>query len=443
MRAARTAAVVAVKTLTLLVMAVTTLAMTSPVPAGRSGPDGGAGAQGGPPALADTGARPPSGPCALPGATDNVSETALTPPGYAPSSGVVRAITFLIDFPDSPATISPQERYAEFFPAVADYYRTSSYGRLDYRSTPVLRWIRMSRPYRAYGIERGTPFDASTGDGYAALSAEILDAADDTVDFRRYDLINVLVTPDAGPPATEDVRSVTFAGTPTGLTTAEGTPFRNVSFIWSRQTGDSPFRVLNHENAHSFGLPDLYYTGRGAALLKTPVGHWDPMDEDWGPSEDFLAWHKWKLGWLAPAQVRCLDRPGVHSFALTPTAFPGGLKLAVLPVSRHTAITLEARAPGPLDHAVCRPGVLVTAVTTTMYTGSGPVRVADATPGSRGCYTSDLNVNAALSDAPYAAGQRYTGPGVTVDVLGATDEGDWRVRVRTVRRPPASDGGRD
>ncbi|MGK5545996.1 M6 family metalloprotease domain-containing protein [Streptomyces sp. URMC 127] len=436
----KTPAIVVVKTLAIVVLAATTLAMTSPVPAGRTGPGVGAGAQGAPPALPDTGARPPSGPCALPGATDNVSEAPLTPPGYAPSSGVVRAITFLIDFPDVPATVTPQERYAEFFPAVADYYRASSYGRLDYRSTPVLRWIRMSRPYRAYRIERGTPFDASTGDGYGALSAEILDAVDDTVDFRRYDLINVLVTPDAGPPATEDVRSVTFAGTPTGLTTAEDTSFKNVSFIWSRQTGDSAFRVLNHENAHSFGLPDLYYTGRGAALQKTPVGHWDPMDEDWGPSEDFLAWHKWKLGWLAPAQVRCLDRPGVRSFALAPTSAPGGLKLAVIPVSRHTAITLEARAPGPLDHVVCRPGVLITAVTTTMYTGSGPVRVADATPGSAGCYTSDLNVNAALSDAPYRAGQTYTGPGVTIDVLGATAGGDWRVRVRTFRPRASADG---
>ncbi|MGK5732358.1 M6 family metalloprotease domain-containing protein [Streptomyces sp. URMC 124] len=429
------------KALAVLVMAATALAMTSPVPAWHPGPGAEAGL-GGPPA-ADTGGRPPSGPCALPGATDNVSETPRTPPGYARSSGIVRAVTFLIDFPDDPATTPPQQRYGEFFPAVADYYRASSYGRLDYRSTPVLRWIRMSRPYAAYGIERGTPFDADGDDGYRAIAAEILDATDDTVDFRRYDLVNVLVTPGAGPPATEDVRSVTFAGSPTGLTTADGTPFKNVSFIWSRQTGDSPYRVLNHENAHSFGLPDLYYTGRGAALMKTPVGHWDPMDEDWGPSNDFLAWHKWKLGWLAPAQVRCIDGPGVRSFALTPTSVPGGLKLAVVPVSRHTVITLEARTPGPLDHAVCRSGVLVTAVTTTMTTGSGPVRTADATPGSKGCYTTDLNVNAALSDAPYTAGQRYTGPGVSVDVLGADDEGDWQVRVRTVRRPLPSDAGRD
>ncbi|WP_058046719.1 M6 family metalloprotease domain-containing protein [Streptomyces roseifaciens] len=429
------------KALAVVVMAATALAMTSPVPAGHFGPGAEAGA-GGPPAAGDTGGRPPSGPCALPGATDNVSETARTPPGYARSSGTVRAVTFLIDFPDSPATTTPQARYAEFFPAVADYYRASSYGRLDYRSTPVLRWIRMSRPYAAYGIERGTPFDAESDDGYHAIAAEILDAVDDTVDFRHYDLINVLVTPGAGPPATEDVRSVTFAGTPTGLTTADGVPFKNVSFIWSRQTGDSPFRVLNHENAHSFGLPDLYYTGRGAALLKTPVGHWDPMDEDWGPSNDFLAWHKWKLGWLAPPQVRCLDGPGVRSFALTPTSVPGGLKLAVVPVSRHTVITLEARAAGQLDHAVCRPGVLITTITTTMSTGSGPVRTTDATPGSKGCYTTDLNVNAALSDAPYTAGQRYAGPGMSVDVLGEDDEGDWQVRVRTVR-PRASDGGRD
>ncbi|MEV5238741.1 M6 family metalloprotease domain-containing protein [Streptomyces cinnamoneus] len=372
--------------------------------------------------------RAPSGPCALRTLTRNVSEGARTPNGYARSSGTVRAVTFFIDFPDAPARISPQQRYGEFFPAVAQHYRKSSYGRLEYRSTPVPRWIRMARPYRSYGIRRGAPFDPNRNDGYHALAKEIVAATDSFVDFRRYDLINVLASPEAGPPAIRDVRSVTFAGAPTGLDTRDGVPFRNVSFIWSRQTGDSPYRVLTHENAHSFGLPDLYDTGPGRTG-RTPVGHWDPMDEDWGPSNDFLAWHKWKLGWLSPSQVRCLPRTGTRTVTLSPTSGPGGVKLAVVPLSRTRAITLEARAPGPLDHAVCRPGVLVTTVASDIASGSGPVRVSDATPGSAGCYTKDPNVTPGLTDAPYRTGQRCSAEGVTVDVLGRTPSGAWRVAV--------------
>ncbi|MEV4437569.1 M6 family metalloprotease domain-containing protein [Streptomyces sp. NPDC049577] len=406
----------------LTTLTATALALTAP-PFSRAVPEA-------PPARPGAPAgRHPSGPCALHPRTDHVSESTRTPHGFSRSAGTVRALTLFIDFPDAPARITPQQRYAEFFPAVADYYRASSYGRLDYRSTPVPRWIRMARPYAAYRITRGSAFDPRRDDGYHALSREILAALGRTVDPGRFDLVNVLAAPDAGPPATEDVRSVTFAGA--------GTPLKNVSFIWSRQTGDSPYRVLAHENAHSFGLPDLYYaSGR---TDDGPVGHWDPMDEDWGPSNDFLAWHKWKLGWLAPTEVHCLARPGTRTITLTPTSRPGGTKLAVVPLSPTRALTLEARTPGPLDHAVCRPGVLITTVATDRPTGTGPVRTEDATPDSPGCYTTDPNVNAPLSDAPYTTGQTFTTQGATVRVLGPTPSGDWRVALtRHAPRPTAA-----
>ncbi|MEU5049575.1 M6 family metalloprotease domain-containing protein [Streptomyces sp. NPDC021096] len=423
------------KPLAIAAVAATALVLTSPAPPSRAGEADPVRAAKAPPGLPLAG-RAPSGPCALRTLTPGVSEGARTPRGYARSSGTVRAVTLFIDFPDAPARISTRQRYAEFFPAVPNYYRASSYGRLDYRSTPVHGWIRMARPYRSYGIRRGSSFDPRSDAGYHAITREILDATDHMVDFRRFDLINILATPNAGPPATQDVRSVTFAGASTGLDTDDGVPVKNVSFIWSRQTGDSPYRVLSHENAHSFGLPDLYYTGRGRAV-KTPVGHWDPMDEDWGPSNDFLAWHKWKLGWLAPSQVRCLPGLGVRTFTLTPTSVAGGVKLVVVPLSPTRAITLEARAPGRLDHAVCRPGVLVSSVATDLPSGSAPIRASDATPASAGCYTKDPNVTAALTDAPYRTGQRCTAAGVTIDVLGRTPAGAWRV---TVTRRPAPAG---
>ncbi|MEV0264977.1 M6 family metalloprotease domain-containing protein [Streptomyces sp. NPDC050617] len=373
----------------------------------------------------------PYGPCALTGIRDHVSEVGRTPPGYARSSGTVRAITLFIDFPDAPAAGTVAERYGEFFPRAADYFRAASYGRLDYRATAYARWIRMSRPFAAYGIGRGTPFDPASDSGYYAISKEILAAVDRDIDFSRYDVINVLATPNAGPPATESVLSVTFSGGPIGLGTDDGVPFTNASFIWSRQTGDSAFRVLDHEAAHSFGLPDLYYTG--GKKRPPPVGHWDPMDEDWGPSDDFLAWHKWKLGWLRAGQAHCVSRPGTSTHTLTPTAVAGGAKLVAVPVSAGRAITVEARDQGPLDPTVCRPGVLVASVDATAATGAGPVRVADATPGSAGCATEDPNVNAELSDATYRAGQTFAAEGVRVEVLGQDGAGRWRVRVTSER----------
>ncbi|MEU7485659.1 M6 family metalloprotease domain-containing protein [Streptomyces sp. NPDC042319] len=383
----------------------------------------------------------PTGRCALPGSATGVSETATTPPGFVRATGRVRALTVLIDFPDVRAGISPRKRYGEFFPAVPRFFRGSSYGRLDYRSSPVLKWIRMSRPLASYRIGRGTSFSPASNNGYYALAKEIVRAVDRQVDFRAYDLVNVLVTPEAGPPATENVWSVTFSGGPLGLKTGDGTQLRNVSFIWSRQTGPSAYRVLNHENAHSFGLPDLYFTDGRAD--PHPVGHWDPMDVDWGPENDFLGWHKWKLGWLAPGQVDCVHRSGsVTTHRLTAAATPGGTKIAVVPVSRHRAYVVEARRAGPLDPTACRPGVLVYRVATDIPSGKGPVRVSDATPKSAGCYRKDPNVRAGLTDATYRPGQTFRADGISVEVLqdgpaaGGTDNpaDTFRVRITTPGR---------
>ncbi|MFD7920721.1 M6 family metalloprotease domain-containing protein [Streptomyces sp. NPDC059740] len=378
----------------------------------------------------------PAGPCALSGPSSGVTEAATTPAGYSRTSGTVRALTLFVDFPDAPARTSPQARNAEFFPATADYFRRSSYGRLDYRSTPVLRWLRMSRPFSAYGIQRGSSFDVHSGKGYAALSREILAAVDDEVDFRRFDLVNVLATPNAGPPATRSVLSVTFSGSDTGLMTDDGVPLRNTSFIWSRQNGDSAYRVLNHENAHSFGLPDLYYADDSGA--PDAVGHWDLMNEDWGPANDLLGWHKWKLGWLSPNQVTCLHRPGESAeYRLTPISTPGGTKLLTVPLDSRRAIAIEARERGPLDRAVCRPGVLVYQVSTDVPSGQGPTRVMDAKPHSGGCHSTDPNVNSELTDAPFAAGETYTdrSSDLRVQALGKAADGTYRVRVTTPSAP--------
>ncbi|WP_274915202.1 hypothetical protein [Streptomyces sp. WZ-12] len=53
-------------------------------------------------------------------------------------------------------------RFAEFFPAATDYFRVSSYGRMTYVPKPLFRWIRMSHPLAAYGINRGANFDPSS-----------------------------------------------------------------------------------------------------------------------------------------------------------------------------------------------------------------------------------------------------------------------------------------
>ncbi|MEU0049354.1 M6 family metalloprotease domain-containing protein [Streptomyces sp. NPDC006309] len=356
-----------------------------------------------------------------------MTEGLPTPPGYSRSTGTVRALTLMIDFPDAPGQGGAMDRFHEFFPQTQEWFRTASYGRLDYRpETPVTSWLRMPKTFRAYGIERGAPFDP----GYRRLVQDIVAAADPTVDFRDYDLLNVLVTPNAGPSALDTVLSVTFAGN-TDAPVADGVRVANASFVYSRQDDGSGsyartgFRVLPHENGHTFGLPDLYTQEGGGA-----VGHWDIMSEDWGADNDLLGWHKWKLGWLDGNQVGCAATRGSVEYTLSPLYKVGGGKLILVPVTARSAYALEIRAQGGNDEMVCRPGLLIYKIDATVDTGRGPVTVYDSHRSSGGC-TRSPNVHAELSDAPFTPGESFKDPrhGITVQVMSKDEEGNYRLRI--------------
>ncbi|MEU1076563.1 MULTISPECIES: M6 family metalloprotease domain-containing protein [unclassified Streptomyces] len=357
-----------------------------------------------------------------------MSEGLPTPPGYTHSTGTIRALTLMVDFPDAQGTESALSRYAEFFPQTTQWFRTASYGRLDYRpDAPLPQWLRMPQSFAAYGIERGSPYEP----GYRRLVKDIVAAADSRVNFAAYDLVNILMSPNAGPSALDTVLSVTFSGNEEAPL-ADGVPLSNTSFVYSRQDDGSGsyretgYRVLPHENGHVFGLPDLYTPEGGGA-----VGHWDIMSEDWGANNDLLGWHKWKLGWLDNAQVGCAAGAGASEYLLTPLAAPGtGRKLVFVPLSDESGYAVEVRTRTGNDEAVCKPGVLVYRVSTDVDTGRGPITVADSAKDSGGC-TRRPNVHAELSDAPFASGETFTDRerGVRVSVLGADELGNYRVRV--------------
>ncbi|WP_030870135.1 M6 family metalloprotease domain-containing protein [Streptomyces sp. NRRL S-37] len=404
---------------------VTALTLAVSTSAGNSGLSPGTSTAGaGPRALSRTSAH---GPCMIsPEGEVQMSEGIPTAPGYTRSTGTVRALTLMIDFSDAPGEGDALDRYREFFPETSEWFATSSYGRLDYRpELPVPDWLRMPKSFRAYGIERGAPFEP----GYRELVRDIVAEADPEVDFQAYDLLNVLVTPNAGPTALDTVLSVTFAGNKEAPS-ADGVTVSNASFVYSRQDDGSGsydrtgYRVLPHENGHVFGLPDLYTAEGGGA-----VGHWDIMSEDWGANNDLLAWHKWKLGWLDASQVDCAADPGTREYTLTPLARAGGPKLVFIPLDDHSGYAVELRTRAGNDEAVCRPGVLIYRVDAGVDTGMGPITVHDSHRDSGGC-TRSPNVHAELSDATFAPGETFVDrrAGVRVTVTAAKAE-EYRVRV--------------
>jgi M6 family metalloprotease-like protein len=380
-------------------------------------------------------APPPAGrPCALravPGVPMSEGFSADQGRGkeFARSTGTLRALTLLIDFPDAPAPESARRRYAEFFPAVARWYARASYGRLRYVSVPVLRWIRMPRPFASYGIGRGYGWDAHT-----AMMRDLLRAAGRRIDFRGYDLVNVLVTPNAGPPADQSVLSVTWTGA-SAATARDGAHLSRVSVIYGHD--QAGYRVLAHENGHDLGLPDLY-AAPDFARTDHLAGQWDTMSLDWGLGADLLAWHKWRLGWLRDPQIACFAplvsaRQSERTVDLAPLELPGplgALKAVVIPYAPTRAYVLEARTRGGVDGSLCRTGVLIYRVRTDVPTGDGPVTVMDAQPRTPACAWSSAAFNS-LNNAPFRPGQTFHAPDtpLTVRVLRRDTAGGWTVRI--------------
>ncbi|MFE0100204.1 M6 family metalloprotease domain-containing protein [Streptomyces sp. NPDC059009] len=334
------------------------------------------------------------------------------------------AVMVFLSFPDSPPLTTPEELTADYFPATSQFFERASYGKFTLRPHPQREWIEMPEDSTSYEIQRD--WNASRRTAYLR---DAVAAADPHVDFGKYDIVYFVADPDA-PGVDSDATKVVNFDEPMR---ADGTDLKRIVTVFEQHPPDR--NVLAHETGHVFDLPDLYHRpSDGKGDWDTYVGDWDVMGSQFGLAPDLFGWHKWKLGWLDPRQVRCVT-PGTDRLTLEPLSSApvrgdvGGAKLAVIRTGRDSAIALEARGPSGNDHATCSQGVLVYRVSGAAASGRGPVEVVDAHPRSESCWSE--SVYPPLADAPVRAGESFTVPGedVRVTVEGRTASGAWTVKV--------------
>ncbi|MFI1970611.1 M6 family metalloprotease domain-containing protein [Streptomyces cinnamoneus] len=362
--------------------------------------------------------RDPAGRCALPGRTGYTDEGHDTDPvQFRRPLGTLRLAMVFVDFPDAPATGPTGDVAAQLLPG-ANWLRDASYGKVRLAVTPARSWVRMPKPSTAYGFERGLSHEQ-----HERYVRDAVRAADPYTDFSRYDM--VYVVPPRNAPAISFSPAYLFDPAASGVV-ADGTRIK-----WAVTFGQDMWRwgprLVGHETAHLFGLPDLY--AFDGSDVHRYVGGWDVMGLVSGAAPHYSGWHAWKLGWLDDDQVACRATPGTDTVRLTPVEYRGGgTKAAVVRTSPTTAYVVESRRAVAADARACSTGVLVYRVDSATPTGHGPVRVQDARPDATppaGC--------GQLDDAAYRAGQSFTDPasGVRVDVLDSRDGSDT---VRITRR---------
>jgi len=299
---------------------------------------------------------------------DPYNEGTDTDPRFPRSVGTLHAIVLFVDTADRPET-GPPAVDALPIEALTAYYRDTSYGRLSLDVTPVAKWFRLPQPAAAYS---DVPFDV---DRYFALLRDAVDAADPEVDFRGVDLVYLVATPLVGSGRGG------FAD-PRPSIVADGTTLLHFAEFASPLVANT--HVFVHETGHVFGLPHV------------TADFWDPMSQGVAVSNPFLGWQRYKLHWIDPDQIRCLDGPGALQDTLAPVDGAGGLKLLVARTTASTAVVAEFKPNAG--------GVLVTTVDADAAAPGGLVVQA----GGR-----------AIDAAALMPGQQVTAGSVTVETLAA------------------------
>jgi len=352
--------------------------------------------------------------------------------------GPLRAVMLFVDFPDLHASESMQALYERLVTRSRHWFSSVSYGRLHLDVTPVLHWHRMPRRLGSYGLA-----DGFTWQEHYDYIGDAIRAADAEVSFKPYQVVFVVA-----PEGSRIERSPAFHAYAGSGIEADGNELRAGATFFEDTRFNARYaaNVLIHETGHILGLPDLYGVPDPVYWrLFRFAGGWDTMS--WNdPGAQFLAWHKWKLGWLDSSQLTCLDRPGELTTTITPLARPGGLKAIVLPLAPSKAYVVEARRKLGEDSRLCDEGVLVYSVDATIRSGHGPVRVR---PAQRDTSSNLKNRCGPLYNAPFdkATGEvaRFSdaNAGVSLRVLSSAPSG-YRVHIARTseqREEPTDVGG--
>ena len=318
----------------------------------------------------------------------------------APSTGQVNMAVLFIDFEDAPASASTDSVFSIIHPIASDFYKETSYGRMELNLAPHHAWLRLSKPSEHYStaIYYGQP--------HLDFIQEAVDLADDKFDFSETHIVLVMTNPAAdkiklGP--TFKSRDPEYhikadgASIPTGITS--GYDINYWGGIW-----------LAHETGHTFGLPDLYHFGSDS--LNRYVGTFGLMGTCDAHSPGYFAFERWVLGWLDDDQMYCHEK-GEATVDLAAIEKNGGTKAIVVPMDSTTALVVESRRKIGFDRDTPE-GALIYLVNTTFPGGSGLIQVK---PGVKSEYEF-------LQDAPMTKGDTYTYSNVSVEVVEATEKGD-------------------
>ncbi|MFT7669666.1 MAG: M6 family metalloprotease-like protein [Planctomycetota bacterium] len=342
------------------------------------------------------------------------TDTALHPP----STGTLKAVMLFARFPDGEEDLSMKELHRLLVPQAAQFFESSSYGKLKLEVTPHFEWYAMK------GASTDPGYDCSKHETHKGYVQEVVAAADEDIDFSDYALIYVVANKAPG-----TFNSPTFNAHGGEGFRADGHEIRSAVTFGNDVRGENwGWQTLVHETGHVLGLPDLYSYEPSKGVYKNIhrfTGSWDPMGFQCH-SRHYLAWHKRKLGWLDDEHFEVITE-GKGTAELSHIESGRGLKALVLPISKSEAYVAEVRH---LSEERREAGVLFYKVSVATPSGRGAIQVLPAKPDDDEAQPGLAKRYIALYDALFAAGSTFEDEetGVRVEVKAGA-KGGFRLDV--------------
>lgn len=331
----------------------------------------------------------------------------------ADSRSKLRAAFICVDFPNKRGPDSRHPEPSFYYDLLArdglEVFREISYGKLRLEVELFDRWFTMPRDDGDYHMER-----VISPERHRAYMQDAMDVSCGVVDYSQFDILYIVPVHGSAVPF-----SPTMVGKDRPLSCASGEIGLAVTFgadMYHRKG-----KLFAHENGHILGLPDLYTyeVTAGAADGFSHCGTWDLMGWIEGLAPDYMAYSKWRLGWIEDDQAACAAEGG--EFTLTPVETGEGLKLVMIPLDEYHGYAVEYRKPIGLDEALPEEGLLFYRLDGTVCGGLGCLTII---PPEEEQY---LRLDRSAPDGLIRSGQTASRDGVTVTALGGG-------RVRVTRR---------
>ena len=354
-------------------------------------------------------------------------------PNRLPSSGTIRAVMFFVDFNDDKGTDDPLASSKNFIDGFKTFYSAASYGKANFAFDIYPKYIHINTDSSKYGMQ------THNGGNPLPYFQDALQAAAGSINFSNYQDVYVIPPTDIQ----QIVYGPSFPFTPNNnsLVTPTGTVYNGAVAASDWRNSPHAWVWMAHETGHLFGMEHPYNTPQTPPYTIVNASPWDLMYGMNANTPDFLAWSKWRQGWLDDTQVRCLDASQISRNPMVSLISPierasTANKMVVIKINATQAITIESRRNEGADHvSASQEGVLVHIVDVSKLSNQGAYTIVEPAdtpviPGITALPAGTLQALNSMEEFPQSRGQGGDRSTVSVDglkiiVLFSDTSGDY------------------